>query len=121
MPQPYFYAGSLSNSVMSGDVRSQAYNGTYSYYFLPYSDTQKVVIQWGCLNQTSGVSPASVTFRIAHALQPVVFFTQWDQYTVYSWMGAVTAISNTAFTVDSFPGSSNKPAFSWVSIGIFNG
>lgn len=128
MPQPYFMLGSGGsgttvpfNGQILATTTSTNNNTGDSYYFLPFSDTQKIVIQWGGRPAQSGVL-TTVTFRVTHSTStlPVIFLTQWG-LTNYGPQGRVDTRSTTQFTVDMQPGNNPKTAFVWLSIGLWTG
>lgn len=122
MPQPYLYAGNIANSVANGQANAMAYNSTDSYYILPYSDTQKLLIQYGIRNSTTGGIQTNVTFRVAYTsgFLPAIFATPFDTFT-YGYQTQIYNYANTGFTCNVNPNNPNCPAFVWWSIGLFTG
>jgi hypothetical protein len=116
MPQPYYTTNGAW--VFTGVVSALSYaSANDNYYVLPYSDTQKIIVQFGARAAQAGGTLTYVTFFKAYAELPSIFITQFDTYT-HASAGRVYDYSTTGFRVDNNPGGSGKPAFSWMSIGI---
>jgi hypothetical protein len=115
MPQPYFQTNGVN--PFGAEINAFNYYGTDSYFILPYSDTQKLLIQYGARPYKSN-GETTITFRTAYAVLPAIFLTQWDTGAITP-AGRVVDPSVTGFRADMNTGAPDKPAFAWFSIGIY--
>jgi len=118
MPTPYFKAN--GKEMFNGAIDHGNNNGdpaTNNYYVMPYSDTHRLLIQFGCRPAGSG---DQVTYWVPYTTRPFTFIQFmtlpsngtappyiWDQTTTF-------------FKIDAGPYSSTKPAFNFISIGLIS-
>jgi hypothetical protein len=125
MPHPYFNTNgqplNFTGEVLAMNVDNYRVSG---YYFLPYSDTQRVLIQYGRMAEVWD-NTTNVTYLLSYATMPIVFLTVWGTYGTRSRQARINSWSVNGFSADMnpSPGYSNygyKPQLCWISIGLYN-
>jgi hypothetical protein len=103
-----------------GSYTAPTWNGstitsnTSGYYYLPYNNSNRILIQFGASVDRANTS---ITFDIAYVSIPYVYgivYIGGNASTVIT----ITAVSATAFTIDSSQGNGNKAPFNWFAIGL---
>ena len=106
--------------VFSGE---KSIEGSYyrAYYFLPFSSTQRILINIGrTTNNSSGV--AIVPFLKSYASSDDIYFINGTHFGD-SGIGPnsnISSLTKSQFIFDSKPGTTSKPPFFFIAIGITN-
>jgi hypothetical protein len=116
MPQPYFIANGLQ--AFFGAIN--AYSTTAAadgYYYLPYNDTSRILIQWGARPATN--VNTIVTFKVPYAsgYAPTAF-CQPTYTNAYFYQATIYASSNNSISIDPTPSTGDKRSFNWIAIGL---
>ncbi len=90
-----------------------------SYYYLPYDSTYRLLVQFGSRVATTNIN-YTITYQIPYTQKPTTFLTTVNPSGSH-WSPTVTSATLTNFVADANYAASNKPAYSWMSIGLYSG
>ena len=91
-------------------------SGLNSYYVLPFSTSQNLLIQWGQVPDTVGV--ANIPFQISYNVEPFMFVGKINNGG--SGAPVINAVTTTTYQIDSSRGDFDKSSFNWLAIGLRN-
>jgi hypothetical protein len=103
--------GSFTASTFNG---TSIASDTSCYYYLPYNNSNRILIQFGAsIDRVS----SSFSFPVAFSSIPYLFATVFSDGSNNSIL-RIFALSATAFTIDPAVGNTNKASFNWFAIGL---
>jgi hypothetical protein len=86
-----------------------------SYYYLPFSTTQNILIQWGYVPD---LPTTTIIFEKPYISTPYAYVTNFIGGT--GGPARINAITNVNITIDSNVGDTNKAPYNWLAIGLCN-
>jgi len=89
---------------------------TQSWYKLPYSTSQDLLIQWGYVSDRENTN---VNFQISYTDTPYMFLTQYNDGS-YDANIVINNVQPSFFQADTGFGSGNKSSFNYLAIGLKN-
>lgn len=98
------------------DGRPPAVADVKSYYMLPYTTTENLLIQWGYVADTTN---KQVTFPMVYTGNPYVFGTPYFDGSETANL-VIDNVEPSYFQIDTADGSSDRASFNWIAIGLKN-
>jgi hypothetical protein len=87
-----------------------------SWYKLPYTTTQDLLIQWGFLPDEED---KTISFPISFSDTPYMFGTRYNNGSNNANL-VIVNVSSTEFEIDSAITSTDKASFNYLAIGLIN-
>jgi len=101
---------------------NSGFNSTQnSYYMLPFSTSQNLLIQWGYVPE--GNANDTITFQLRYNnnnSNPYMFVTRYNDGSNDTPVIVASSLSTTSFVIDSAVGDPNKCSYNWLAIGLIN-
>jgi len=103
--------GSYTAPTWNGSTITSATSG---YYYLPYNNSNRILIQFGA---SIDRATTSITFPIGYVSIPYVFGQVYNGG-AKDRVSYIVAVSSSAFTFESVHTNTDKASFNWLAIGL---